>query len=96
MEKVYLVYYDNGERWEDHAVRVDMIFASEEKAVEYAEQKNAEIQTYTPSVTREKYESENWDEDTRWSYDEFIENEQYDWSMMRDSKYYVSAYDVCH
>lgn len=96
MEKVYLVYYDNGERWEDHAVRVDMIFASEEKANEYAEQKNAKIKTYTPPVTREKYESENWHESNGYSYDDYIEQDQYDWSMMYNSRYYVSAHDVCH
>lgn len=94
MEKVYLVYYDNGERWEDHSVTVHKVFASKESADKYADEKNARMQTYTPSVSREKYESERWIEETGYSYDEFIENEVYDWTMCRDSKYFVSEEEV--
>ena len=32
MEKVYLVYYDNGMSWEDHHVYVYKIFSSRESA----------------------------------------------------------------
>jgi len=101
MEKVYLVYYDNGQTWEDHHVYVDKIFSSKESADKYVEEKNAPIQEYTPSITEERYISENWAEDTGYTYAGFgytyagfIENEQYDWSMHRDSKYYVSESDV--
>jgi len=94
MEKVYLVYYDNGERWEDHHVYVDKIFLSKESADVYAEEKNAPMQKYTPSVTEERYIAENWSETNGCTYSQFIENEQYDWSMYRDAKYYVSESDV--
>ena len=94
MEKVYLVYYDNGERYEDHHVYVDKIFFSKESADVYAKEKNAPMQKYTPSITEERYISENWGEDTGYNYADFIEHEQYDWSMSRDAKYYVSESDV--
>lgn len=94
MEKVYLVYYDNGERWEDHYVHVDRVFANKQSADKYAEEKNAPMQHYTPSITEEKYVSENWGQDTGYTYSEFIQNEQYDWSMARDAKYYVSEEEV--
>ena len=94
MKNVYLVYYDNGQSWEDHHVYVDKIFSSKESADVYAEEKNAPMQEYTPSVTEEMYISNNWAETNGMSYDEFIENEQYDWSMHRDEYYYVSESDV--
>jgi hypothetical protein len=94
MEKVYLVHYDNGQNWEDHHVYVEKIFSSKESANKYAEEKNATMQNYTPSVTEEMYISKNWAESNGMSYTEFIENEQYDWSMNRDAKYYVSESEV--
>lgn len=94
MEKVYLVYYDNGLNYEDHYVYVDKVFGSEESANKYVQEKNTTIQTYTPSVSREQYESENWHEETRCSYNDYIEHEQYDWSMSRDSRYYVKEEEV--
>ena len=94
MEKVYLVYYDNGQSWEDHHVYVDKIFLSKESADKYVEEKNTPIQQYIPSITEERYISENWGETTGYTYTEFIDNEMYNWSMGRDSKYYVSESDV--
>ena len=90
MEKVYLVYYDNGQHWEDHHTYVDKVFLSKESADVYVEEKNAPMKEYKPSVTEEKYISENWFESTGNDYATFIEHEQYDWSMCRDAKYYVS------
>ena len=52
------------------------------------------MQNYTPSVTEEMYISKNWAESNGMSYAEFIENEQYDWSMNRDAGYYVSESEV--
>lgn len=95
MENVYIVYYDNGQRWEDHQVIVNKVFASLETAQAYADEKNAPLQTFTPSVTKEKYESENWAEDTGYTYEQFVENEAQDWAMDRDAKYYVSKEPVC-
>lgn len=94
MENVYLVYYDNGESYGDHYVYVAKVFASKESADKYAEEKNTAIQTYTPSVTKEKYELENWGEENGYTYDDFIENEQYDWSIYRNSRYYVKEEEV--
>jgi hypothetical protein len=85
MEKIYLVYYDNGQTWEDHAVSVSKVFASKESAEKYAEEKNVPIKEYTPSVTREEYNAE----EVGCSYDEFIQSEQFDWSVYRDAYYYV-------
>jgi hypothetical protein len=94
MEKVYIVYYDNGQSWEDHYVSVSKVFASQETAQAYADEKNAPIQKFTPSVSQERYESENWAEETRCGYEQFLENEVYEWSMSRDGKYYVSEEQV--
>lgn len=94
MENVYLVYYDNGQRWEDHHVHVDKVFASKESADKYVDEKNARMQTYTPSVTKEKYESENWGEENGYTYNEFIEQDQYEWSMYLNARYYVSVEEV--
>lgn len=89
MEKVYLVYYDNGQTWEDHRVSVHKVFASKESADICAEEMNIPIKEYKPSVTREEYISNNMAEDIGWSYEDYIENEQYDWSIFRESYYFV-------
>ena len=94
MDKVYLVYYDNGESYGDHHVHVDKVFGSKESADKYAEEKNAAIQTYTPSVTKEKYESEKWQEQNGYTYNDYIEQDQYKWSMCINARYYVSVEEV--
>jgi len=94
MEKVYLVYYDNGQSWEDHHVYVEKIFSSKESADLYAEEKNAPMKEYKASVTREEYISNNMAEEVGCGYDDFIQREQYEWSMNRDAKYYVSEEEV--
>lgn len=94
MEKVYIVYYDNGQSWEDHYVSVSKVFASLETATKYAEEKNAPLQKFTPSVSKERYESENWAEETGCGYEQFLENEQYEWLMSSDAKYYVSEEEL--
>jgi hypothetical protein len=94
MEKVYLVYYDNGMSYEDHHVHVSMIFASRQSADKYAEEQNAPMKEYKASVTREEYISKNMAEEIGYSYDEFIQWEQLDWSIHRDARYYVSEEDV--
>lgn len=90
MEKVYLVYYDNGQRYEDHHMHVSAVFSSKESADRYAEEKNAPIREYRPSVTREEYNAE----EMGYTYDEFVESEIYDWSMYRDARYYVSEQEL--
>jgi hypothetical protein len=94
MEKVYLVYYDNGMSYEDHHVYVDKVFASRESADLYAEEKNAPMKEYKPSVTEEEYISNNMAEEVGCGYDDFIQWEQLDWSMHRDARYYVSEQEV--
>ena len=90
MEKVYLVYYDNGMSWEDHHVYVYKIFSSRESADKCAEEKNAPIKEYKPSITKEEFNPE----EVGCTYDEFIESEVYDWSMGRDSRYYVAEKEL--
>jgi hypothetical protein len=85
MEKIYLVYYDNGMFYEDHHTYVDKIFSSKESAEKYAEEKNAPINEYKPSVTREEFKPEQ----VGCSYEEFVRWEQLEWSMCRDERYYV-------
>jgi hypothetical protein len=94
MEKVYLVYYDNGMSYEDHHTYVDKVFASRESADLYAEEKNAPMKEYKPSVTEEEYISNNMAEEVGCGYDDFIQWEQLDWSMHRDARYYVSEQEV--
>lgn len=90
MEKVYLVYYDNGERYEDHHVYVHRVFSSKESADKYAEEQNVPIKEYKPSVTEEDFDAEG----AGCSYDEFIQSEQFDWNIGRDARYYVSEEEV--
>lgn len=90
MANVFLVHYDNGESYGDNYTRVDSIFASKESADKYAEEKNAPIRTYTPSITEEKYVSENWHEDTRMTYEEYIQDEWSDWNQYSKAHYYVT------
>ncbi len=94
MEKVYLVYYDNGQSWEDHHTYVERIFASKESADLYAEEKNAPMKEYKASVTEEEYVFKNMAEQVGYTYDEFIQWEQLDWSIHRDARYYVSEQEV--
>lgn len=94
MENVFIVYYDNGQRWEDHSVMVHKIFSSQESATKYAEEKNTLIQTFKPSVSEEKYKADNWAEDTGCTYEDFVQNEEYDWSMTREATFYVSKEQV--
>ena len=94
MEKVYIVYYDNGQSWEDHYVSVSKVFSSLETATKYADEKNAPLRTFTPSVSVERYKNENWAEETGYTYEQFLENEQYEWLMLGDAKYYVEENDV--
>jgi hypothetical protein len=94
MENVYLVYFDNGLLWEDHHTYVERIFASKESAETYAEQKNAPMKEYTPSLTEEEYVSKNMAEQVGYTYEEFIQCEQFDWSIYRDARYYVSEQEV--
>jgi hypothetical protein len=90
MEKVYLVYYDNGMSWEDHHVYVNKIFSSRESAQKYADTQNLPIKEYKPSFTREEFKPEEYG----CTYDDFIQSEQFDWSMGRDARYYVSEEEV--
>ena len=90
MEKVYLVYYDNGMSYEDHHVYVDKVFSSRESADKYAEEKNAPMQEYKPSVTREEFKPE----EVGCTYDDFIESEKWDWHMNRDARYYVGEQEL--
>jgi hypothetical protein len=94
MEKVYLVHYDNGMSYEDYHTYVDKIFASKESADKYAEEQNASIQEYKPSITEEEYTSKKMAGEVGCSYYEFIQWEQYEWSMNRGARYYVSEQDV--
>ena len=94
MQKVYLVHYDNGMNYGDHYTYVDKVFLSKESADVYAEEKNVPIQIYTPSVTEEKYISENWVATNGCTYNQFVENEYYVWGMSLEEKYYVSETDV--
>lgn len=95
MKKVYLVYYDNGQRWEESNISVNKIFASKEDAEIYARGKNAALQIFTPSVSKEKYIAENYVEHTGYSWEEFLQSEQYDWSLESAyAKYSVSEEEV--
>ena len=83
MEKVYLVYYDNGQQWEDNSVTVMRVFASKENAEAYVEEHNSSIRNYTPSVSKEEYIQ------THYTYEQFIDMEYYDWMMDSSANYFV-------
>jgi hypothetical protein len=89
MEKVYLVYYDNGQQWEDNSVTVMRVFASKENAELYVEEHNSLIRNYVPSVTKEEYIQKGYAEETHYTYEQFIDMEHYDWMMDSSANYFV-------
>lgn len=95
MEKVYIVYYDNGMTYEDHDVSVNKIFRHKEDATAYAEKRNQDMQVFTPSISKEDYEKTPDEYNARYSYEDFCEMERDDWmSRYPHSNYYVSIEEV--
>jgi hypothetical protein len=93
MEKVYLVYFDNGMNYEDHYVHVSKVFASKESADKYAEEQNAPMRHFKCSVSKEDYYKQD-SEYIRSTYEEYVEMEQHEWMMLSDAKYYVSEEEL--
>jgi hypothetical protein len=97
MAKVYLVYFDNGQDYDDHRVHVDKVFSSLESATKYSVEKNAPIQTYIPTVSREEFFNEKKLDSNYYSYntyEEFLEEDQYDWMRESKSGYYVRTEEL--
>jgi len=94
MKKVFLVYYDNGMSYEDHYVSVNRVFGSKESAEAYAEEKNAPLREYKAPITKEEYDANNMTQEIGYTYEDYIESDQYDWMMCRDARYYVSEEEV--
>lgn len=93
MEKVYLVYYDNGLSYEDHNVQVYKVFASKESADNYAEEQNA-FKEFKCSVSKEDYYKQDPEAAIRSTYEEYVEMEQYHWMMFCNGKYFVSEEEL--
>jgi hypothetical protein len=97
MAKVYLVYYDNGERYEDHSLHVDKVFSSYESAKKYTVEKNAPIETYIPSLSEEEFlnvQKSGLNYYSYITYEEFLENDHYDWERNSNSGYYLHTEEV--
>jgi len=96
MEKVYLVYYDNGQSYEDHDVSVSKIFANIEGANKYAEESNAPLKgPFVCSISKEDYYKQDAD-DIMYIYEQFYQMELFDWNWvaLSDSRYFVCEADV--
>lgn len=94
VQKIYIVYYDNGMSYEDHDVSVNRVFQSKESADRYVEQSNAAIQgPFKPSMTEEQYNNQDPD-DIHYSYEEFCQMEMQNWMMWCNAYYYVRETDV--
>jgi hypothetical protein len=91
MDKVYLVYYDNGHSYEDHDVSVDKIFLSEDSASKYVMDMNNK--GFVPSMTKEEYYSQEEDYNVT-SYEDWLIHDESFWSYYNSGKYFYSEKEV--
>lgn len=91
--QVYLVWYDNGLDYEDHDVSLKKIFASEEDAKAYVEEKNAAERKFVPDMTEEEYYAQD-SENIYCTYDEWVANEYYGWSYFSRGKFHMTTEEV--
>lgn len=89
MEKVYIVYHDNGCFGDDHWVAVNKVFISKESANNYAEMKNSKLLTFNP-YTKEEWESMNPDYD----YSHYLYNAEMEYDYIKQSTYFTQEYEL--
>jgi hypothetical protein len=92
MDKVYVVYYDNGHSYEDHDVSVDKIFLSEDSASKYVIDRNKN-RDFVTSMTKEKYYSQNPDEITQ-SFEDWLFYEMSEWNFYNSGRYFYTEKEV--
>jgi hypothetical protein len=91
MDKVYLVYYDNGHSYEDHDVSVDKIFLSEDSASKYVMDMNNK--GFVPSMTKEEYYSQEEDYNIT-SYEDWLIHDESLWNYYNCGKYFYLEKEV--
>lgn len=91
LPKVFLVIYDNGLHYDEHHHYVEKVFASEESAKAYAEQRTEEAK-FNP-MSREEYYAQQDDEDCT-SYEDYLLYEGGVHFMYSDQSWIVAPMDL--
>jgi hypothetical protein len=92
MDKVYVVYYDNGHSHEERDVSVSKIFLSENGAVNYIIQKNYNNE-FVPSMTKQEFYSQDVD-NIRQTYEDWLLYEKSSWDYNNCGRYFYSETEV--
>lgn len=91
MEKVYVVYYDNGHSYEDHDVSVNKIFLSEDSASKYVTDKNKPKEFV--AMTKAEYYSQDPDCIDQ-TYEDWLSSQESLWDYYNCGAYYYSEVEV--
>jgi hypothetical protein len=91
MEMIYVVYYDNGQPYEDHYTSVERIFASRESAEKFL---NEKIQNLVFNIeSKEEYEKDLNTDEPHYTYDEYYKMRWDEWHYyLGEAKYYIREY----
>lgn len=93
METVYVVYYDNGQHYEEHDISVQRVFASRESADNFVNEKTQKLIFTIES--KEEYEKNLNRDEPHYSYEDYYEMQWQDWNYYcADARYYVREYAV--
>lgn len=91
--KVYLVWYDNGQPYADHHVYLCKVYSREENAQAHVDRENEKNKNYVPSMTKAEYYAQNPD-DITCLYEQFVEQERDYWAFENTGKYYYTLQTV--
>lgn len=90
LTKVFLVFFDNELSYEDRNFSLRKIYFSEEKAKQFVEEKNAELQKEFIPPTREEFALMDI-EDT---YEGYVDYLGYEYSLHSSGKYFYYEYEA--
>lgn len=93
MNQVFIVWYDNGLDYEDRDVSLSKIFASEEDAKAYIEERSSAESNFVPNMTKEEYYAQDPDQ-IYGTYDEWLANEYHGWSYFNRGTFHMSVEQV--
>lgn len=91
--KVYLVWYDNGQAYEAHHIYLYKVYSREEDAQAHVDRENEKNKYFAPSMTKAEYYAQNPD-DITCLYEQFVEQEWDYWTFENCGKYYYTEQEV--
>lgn len=92
MNKIFAVYYDNGQSYEDNARNIVSVFASIEGAESFVLEKNKTL-IFVPSMTEEEFIKERGIEN-RNDYEHLYYTEEREHDYMYGGYYFINEYEV--